>query len=88
MVVTLASFATFPLGFASAMVSYGASACFDGTAGPQDRVSSANGPDFFSNVELFCGDETKGVIHIDKEHPIAEDGSNDENWAACAAFPN
>lgn len=60
-----------------------ASACFNGEAGPRDLVASSNGPTFFSNVSLFCGDPTKGVIHIDAEHPINANGSDDANVRNC-----
>lgn len=73
-----------PAGTAAAQdVIYRPSACFNGDAGPRDTVSVANGPSFFTNVILYCGDPTKGVIHIDAEHPIAEDGSDDENVQDC-----
>jgi hypothetical protein len=73
-----------PMGTASAQgVIYPASACLNGDAGPRELVASSNGPSFFSNVSLYCGDPTKGVIHIDSEHPISEDGSDDANVAQC-----
>lgn len=91
-----------PGGLASAQgVIYPASACLNGDAGPREVVAVSNGPGFFSNVSLYCGDPTKGLIHIDSEHPISEDGSDDDNVAqchsnimyygdeaACAAYPD
>lgn len=60
-----------------------ASACFSGEAGPRDVVVVSNGPTFFSNVYLYCGDPTKGVIHIDAGHPIDENGADDEAVRQC-----
>ena len=73
-----------PVSSASAQgVIYPASACLNGDTGPRDVVAVSNGPSFFSNVSLYCGDPTKGVIRIDSEHPINEDGSDDDNVYNC-----
>lgn len=61
-----------------------ASSCLTGDSGPRGLVVATNGPTFFSNLYLYCGDPTKGIIHINAEHPIKEDGSDDENVANCA----
>lgn len=34
-------------------------------------------------IFLVCGDETKGIIHIDRDHLIAEDGSDDVTMPKC-----
>ncbi len=71
-------------GSASAQeVLYPPSACFSGEAGPQDYVAVSNGPSFFTNVTLLCGDPTKGIIHIDAAHPIDPGGADDENVRTC-----
>lgn len=60
-----------------------ASSCLTGDSGPRERVATSNGPSFFSNVILYCGDPTKGVLHINAAHPISEDGSDDVNVRDC-----
>lgn len=58
----------------------GASECFS-TAPPSATVYAVLEPGF--GVGLLCGDPTRGVIHIDQGHPIAEDGSDDETIPRC-----
>lgn len=62
-----------------------ASECLDGTYGPYDDVSSID--EFGSdNKYLYCGDETKGVLHIAdgaNPHPIDEDADDDEYVRTC-----
>lgn len=54
-----------------------ASACLDGYSGPYDYVNQYGG------VTLYCGDHTKGILHIDDAHPIAENGADDVNIVRC-----
>lgn len=70
-------------GVASARVLVPPSYCLSGDADPRDVVSSVSGPSFFSSVTLYCGDPTKGVLHIDAAHPISVDGSDDDNVVLC-----
>jgi hypothetical protein len=58
----------------------GASECFS-SAPPSATVYRVVAPGF--GVGLLCGDRTQGVFHIDERHPIAEDGSDDENIRRC-----
>lgn len=58
----------------------GASECFS-SAPPSATVYRIIEPGF--GVGLLCGDQTQGVVHIDAAHPIAEDGSDDENIRRC-----
>jgi hypothetical protein len=62
---------------------YGPSACLNGDAGPRELVASSNGPSFFTNVTLYCGDPTKGVVHINSDHSIRDDGTDDYNVRRC-----
>lgn len=70
-------------GVASARVLVPPSYCLSGDAHPRDIVNSVSGPTLLSSVTLYCGDPTKGIIHIDFAHPISEDGSDDEDVVRC-----
>ncbi len=54
---------------------YTPSECLDGDGGPHDLVQtwilSSSNPD--QSIQLRCGDPTKGVLHIDHDHPITSD---------------
>jgi hypothetical protein len=54
-----------------------ASACLKGYDGPYALVNA------YAGVNLKCGDPSKGVIHIDASHPIAEDGRDDVHVDRC-----
>lgn len=64
------------------VVTSDASECLTGEAGPYDLVAAAFGP-WPKPIFLSCGDRTKGVLHIDMDHPIADDGSDDEDLLQC-----
>lgn len=64
------------------VVTSDASECLTGEAGPYDLVAAAFGP-WPKPIFLSCGDRTKGVLHIDMDHPIADDGSDDEALLKC-----
>lgn len=59
-----------------------ASACFV-SAAPRDVVFRVFGNGGELQAELSCGDFTYGVIHIDADHEIKADGSDDDNVSAC-----
>jgi hypothetical protein len=59
-----------------------ASECLSGDAGPYDTVASVDEWGF-DDKYLYCGDLTKGVLHINEGHPINEDGDDDDDIATC-----
>lgn len=54
-----------------------ASACLQGLEGPYTVVNSYGG------LNLKCGDPTKGILHINADHPINEDGADDVHIDQC-----
>lgn len=54
-----------------------ASACLQGFDGPTATVNS------YSGITLKCVDNTKGVLHIDADHPIKENGTDDVHVNQC-----
>lgn len=60
------------------------SECFSGEADRDDIVAWAYDRGWWPEpVDLLCGDETNGIIHIDLDHRIAEDGSDDHTVPKC-----
>lgn len=59
-----------------------ASDCLTNNADYDDTVASFTaGP--INNAYLYCGDQTKGVLHIDRDHPFAENGDDDDDIVTC-----
>ncbi len=58
-----------------------ASDCLTGEADREDLVAEY---DFgWFTISLYCGDISRGVVHIALEHDIDEGGADDENIVAC-----
>lgn len=59
-----------------------ASDCLTGDAENRDLVAESD-LGWFTTISLYCGDISKGVIHISQNHDIDEGGADDENVVAC-----
>jgi hypothetical protein len=58
--------------------------CIEASDGPYDVVRSWTPVDGSRKISLLCGDHTKGVLHIDRDHgPLGVDDAMDHHFLNC-----